>query len=176
MSHDPSEIILICWFAAQETFCWKQSCCLIFFYDSLINRKFKRTAFNWKKWHYCYLNKKNVITHKNSRKHVLSRYILLCQDLKKIRLKNNNIWSPWAFICLKTLFLHFHLVLQWSCKSQYCCLTLSISDEWISAACFHIRFLTASVPYWNLTDMWIELKCCPIITLRNVYVFLVLRM
>ncbi len=34
VSHDPSEIILICWFAAQETFIikknWKQLCCLIF--------------------------------------------------------------------------------------------------------------------------------------------------
>ncbi len=50
VSHDPSEIILICWFNAQETFIinvendWSASyfcgkC------DSLMNRKFKRTAF-----------------------------------------------------------------------------------------------------------------------------------
>jgi len=35
VSHGPSEIILICWFCAQETCscyyqCWKQPCCLIF--------------------------------------------------------------------------------------------------------------------------------------------------
>ncbi len=38
-SHDPSEIILMCWFAAQETHCysfWKQLCCLIFFVETVI--------------------------------------------------------------------------------------------------------------------------------------------
>jgi len=35
VSHDPSELILICWFNAQETNyyyyqCWKRLCCLIF--------------------------------------------------------------------------------------------------------------------------------------------------
>ncbi len=48
VSHDPSEIILICWFAAQETFLIiiinvKKYRCI--FQDSLMNRKFKRTAF-----------------------------------------------------------------------------------------------------------------------------------
>ncbi len=55
VSHDPSEIILICWFDAHET------CIIInvekgcasfpfyFFQDSLINKKFKRTAFIWNK-------------------------------------------------------------------------------------------------------------------------------
>ncbi len=59
MSHDSSEIILICWFTAQETFItikqWKLLCCLIFLWklwyifcqDSLMNIKFKRTAFIW---------------------------------------------------------------------------------------------------------------------------------
>ncbi len=55
MSHDPSEIILICRFAAQETFLIiinvENSCaaeylcvCVCFFQDSLMNRNFKRTA------------------------------------------------------------------------------------------------------------------------------------
>ncbi len=38
VSHDPSEIILICWFAAQETFLiiiqyWKQLCCVYIFVE-----------------------------------------------------------------------------------------------------------------------------------------------
>ncbi len=69
MSHDPSEIILICWFGAQDTFLiimlLQHLKCLIImllqcliamfkpvvrlniFVDSVMNRKFKRTAFIW---------------------------------------------------------------------------------------------------------------------------------
>ncbi len=55
VSHDHSENILICWFAAQDTYpCWKQLCCLIFlwkpwnnFHGFLMNIKIKRTAFIW---------------------------------------------------------------------------------------------------------------------------------
>ncbi len=45
VSHDPSEIILICWFGAQETFLLiiiiiiinvENSCCLIFFVETMI--------------------------------------------------------------------------------------------------------------------------------------------
>ncbi len=42
VSHDPSEIILICWFAAQETFLIH-----FIFLDSLMNRELKKTAFIW---------------------------------------------------------------------------------------------------------------------------------
>ncbi len=55
-----SEIILICWFAAQETFLITvnvENTCLIFlwkmwsfFLDNLMNRKFKRTAFKIENW------------------------------------------------------------------------------------------------------------------------------
>ncbi len=54
VSHDPSEIILICWFAAQETFFFiiiinvQNSCAASYFCgncDSMMNRKSKRTAF-----------------------------------------------------------------------------------------------------------------------------------
>ncbi len=52
MSHDPSEIILICWFGAQETFIiivinveklyiCKEPMIRFFFQDYLMNRKFK---------------------------------------------------------------------------------------------------------------------------------------
>jgi len=56
MSHDPSEIILIGWFAAQEKFLIISSVEMLhifvetvtyFFQDSLRNRKLKRTAFVW---------------------------------------------------------------------------------------------------------------------------------
>ncbi len=60
MSHDPSEISLIFWFAAQETFLIndENSLAASFFFfvetmidfilqDSLMNRKFKGTAFVW---------------------------------------------------------------------------------------------------------------------------------
>ncbi len=57
VSHDPSEIILIYWFAAQETFliiinveisfCWLIFCGNNCFQDCLMNKKFKRTAFIW---------------------------------------------------------------------------------------------------------------------------------
>ncbi len=53
VSHDPSEIILICWFAVQETFfllllsIFKQLS--IFFQDYLMNRKIQRSAFIWNK-------------------------------------------------------------------------------------------------------------------------------
>ncbi len=58
MSHDPSEIILISWFGAYETFIFisvKNCCaawyfcgnCDTFFRDSLMNRKFKRAAIIW---------------------------------------------------------------------------------------------------------------------------------
>ncbi len=55
VSHDPSEIIRIWWFAAKETFLlvsvlWKQLCCSIFlcklwYFQKCLNRKIKRTAF-----------------------------------------------------------------------------------------------------------------------------------
>ncbi len=41
VSHDPSQIILICWFAAQGTFV------IITLWYSLMNAQFKRTAFIW---------------------------------------------------------------------------------------------------------------------------------
>ncbi len=60
MSHDSSEIILISWFAAQETsliiisvenscaasYCIGTHGTILFLQDSLMNRKFKRTAFD----------------------------------------------------------------------------------------------------------------------------------
>ncbi len=59
MSHDNSEIILICWFAAQETsliiinvenscasYCIGKHGTIIFLQDSLMNRKLRRTAFD----------------------------------------------------------------------------------------------------------------------------------
>jgi len=54
VSHDPSEIILIWWFAAQKkTFIIiinvESSFVQFYFQDSLINRKFNRTAFIWKR-------------------------------------------------------------------------------------------------------------------------------
>ncbi len=52
VSHDPSEIILICWFAAQETFLiisWFLEN-VIFLQDSLMNSKLKRTAFIWNRY------------------------------------------------------------------------------------------------------------------------------
>ncbi len=42
VSHDPSQIILICWFAAQGTFV-----IIITLWYSLMNAQFKRTAFIW---------------------------------------------------------------------------------------------------------------------------------
>ncbi len=55
VSHDPSEIILICWFAAQDTFLiiinfengvlLKYFVKIVIFKNSLMNRKFKRTPF-----------------------------------------------------------------------------------------------------------------------------------
>ncbi len=53
VSYDRLEIILICWFTAQETCIiinYKNSCdavCDKFIQDSLMNRKLKRTAFIW---------------------------------------------------------------------------------------------------------------------------------
>ncbi len=54
VSHDPSEIIPICWFAAQETFLIinvKNSCAASYFRDAFflnsLIRKFKITAFIW---------------------------------------------------------------------------------------------------------------------------------
>ncbi len=60
MSHDSSEIILKCWFCAEEIFllimnhensCAAQYFCenqdTVFFQDTLVNIKFKRTAFIW---------------------------------------------------------------------------------------------------------------------------------
>ncbi len=60
VSHDPSEIILICWFAAQETFLiiinFENSCAATYFLwklwhfifqDSSMNRNFKTSAFIW---------------------------------------------------------------------------------------------------------------------------------
>ncbi len=46
VSHDPSEIILICWFAAQEIFVLLNifGTCDTFFFDSFMNKKLKRTA------------------------------------------------------------------------------------------------------------------------------------
>ncbi len=47
-SHDPSEIILIFWFAAQKTFYYYvENSRVEFFQVSLMNRKFRRTAFIW---------------------------------------------------------------------------------------------------------------------------------
>ncbi len=53
VSHDPSEIILICWLGAKSFYYHrlKQLCCLIFlwifFQDSLLNVNLKRKAFIW---------------------------------------------------------------------------------------------------------------------------------
>jgi len=51
VSHDPSKIILKWWFDAQETFMFiinvENSFFTFSFQDSLMNRKFKRTAFIW---------------------------------------------------------------------------------------------------------------------------------
>jgi len=46
VSHDPSEIIQICRFAAQETFfyyhqCWRHLCCFIFLWKPCIYLKWK---------------------------------------------------------------------------------------------------------------------------------------
>ncbi len=60
VSHDPSEIILICWFAAYETFLLfvENSCSLLFcghlvFQDFVMNRKYKITEFTYNRifWH-----------------------------------------------------------------------------------------------------------------------------
>ncbi len=40
VSHDPSEIIIICWFGAQKIFLINVENCLISFLQSLVNRKF----------------------------------------------------------------------------------------------------------------------------------------
>jgi len=54
VSHDPSEIILIWWFDAQETFMIiindvkkMKNVKHFVFQDSLMNRKFRRTVFIW---------------------------------------------------------------------------------------------------------------------------------
>ncbi len=67
-SHDPSEMILIWWFAAQEAFIiisiiflWKPWCA--FFQSSLINRKFTEITFIW--------NISTLVNIRNGSKHLI---------------------------------------------------------------------------------------------------------
>ncbi len=142
MSHDPSEIILICWFGAQDTFLiimllQRLKCliimllqCLIamfkpvvrlnIFVDSVMNRKFKRTAFIW--IIFCNNIKGFTVTFEYFNASLLSKSIHLLK----------NIWhQTFEFYSMLYKYIHLFFALTGPPKTSPVGASLSLIRWWV---------------------------------------------